>query len=231
VTAALARIEQLTTLTKRERELERERNRLDAFTSTVTHDLRNPLTVASGRLELLAAECDSEHIEPIERALKRMEGLIEEMIELARQGEQVGETEWIDLDPFLGQCWQTVATAAATLSVETDAVIEADRSRLAGLFENLFRNAIDHGSEDVHIAVGTLADGEGFYVADDGDGVAEADRDRIFERGYSTRPKGTGYGLAIVNEIVEAHGWTVEVTDSDRGGARFEIRGVAFRED
>ena len=231
VTAALARIEQLTTLTERERELERERNRLDAFTSTVTHDLRNPLMVASGRLDLLAADCDSEHLPPIERALDRMEGLIEEMIQLARQGERVGETEWVDLGSVPGECWQNVETGAATITSEADAVIDADRSRLSGLFENLFRNAIDHGGETVEITVGLLADGEGFYVADDGAGINDADIDRLFERGYSTDPEGTGYGLAIVNEIAEAHGWTIAVTESESGGARFEIRGVEFRED
>jgi len=53
-------------------------------------------------------------------------------------------------------------------------------------------------------------------------------RDDVFDAGYSTLEDGTGFGLAIVTEIAEAHGWTVGITESDRGGARFEITGVEF---
>jgi signal transduction histidine kinase len=74
--------------------------------------------------------------------------------------------------------------------------------------------------------VGTFDDG--FYVADDGPGVPEADRESVFESGYSTDREGTGLGLTIVQEIAEAHGWEVSVTDSESGGARFEITGVEF---
>jgi hypothetical protein len=66
----------------------------------------------------------------------------------------------------------------------------------------------------------------GFYVADDGSGIPEGDRELIFDSGYSTREGGTGFGLDIVSEIVDAHGWTIAATDSRDGGARFEITGV-----
>ena len=226
VTAALARIEQLATLKQREGELERERNRLDAFTSTVTHDLRNPLTVAAGRLDLLAADCDSEHIGPIERSLTRMERLIDELTELAREGNTVGETERVDIASMARESWEMTETRGATLRCETDATIEADRTRLAALFENLFHNAVDHGEADT-ITVGALPDERGFFVDDDGTGLGD-DGDHIFARGYSTRPEGTGYGLSIVREIVEAHGWEITATHGDTGGARFEICGVEF---
>ncbi|WP_245902745.1 ATP-binding protein [Salinigranum rubrum] len=49
----------------------------------------------------------------------------------------------------------------------------------------------------------------------------------MFEAGYSTNPDGTGFGLSIVREIAEAHGWDVRLTEADGGGARFEFRGVA----
>lgn len=76
------------------------------------------------------------------------------------------------------------------------------------------------------ITVGRYADGTGFYVADDGPGIPADERERVFESGYSTADEGTGFGLAIVDEIVEAHGWEIEVTDSDDGGVRFEITGI-----
>jgi signal transduction histidine kinase len=63
-------------------------------------------------------------------------------------------------------------------------------------------------------------------VADDGPGIPPERRDLVFEHGFTDSPDGTGFGLAIVRSIVEAHGWTVSVTESETGGARFEVRGV-----
>jgi signal transduction histidine kinase len=92
------------------------------------------------------------------------------------------------------------------------------------VFENLFRNAVEHAGDDVTITVGTL-DG-GFYVDDDGPGIPEDERDRVFEAGYSTGEAGTGFGLSIVRDVVEAHGWDIRVVEGADGGARFEITGV-----
>jgi signal transduction histidine kinase len=76
----------------------------------------------------------------------------------------------------------------------------------------------------VTVTVGSLE--EGFYVEDDGPGVPEAEREDVFDAGYTTSDTGTGFGLSIVHEIATAHGWEVSVTESDAGGARFEFRGV-----
>jgi len=85
---------------------------------------------------------------------------------------------------------------------------------------------IDHGGEDVTVRVGTREDGDGFYVADNGPGIPEAERDAVFASGYSTGEEGTGFGLAIVSEIVAAHDWEIDIAESAEGGARFDITGV-----
>jgi signal transduction histidine kinase len=90
-------------------------------------------------------------------------------------------------------------------------------------------DAVEHESaadDGVTVTVGDLSDG--FYVADDGPGVPLDDRDDVFEAGYSTTDTGTGFGLRIVQQVAEAHGWTIRLTESAVGGARFEIRGVEF---
>jgi signal transduction histidine kinase len=69
---------------------------------------------------------------------------------------------------------------------------------------------------------------DGFYVADDGRGIPEEERERVFEPGYSTAADGTGFGLSIVEQIIEQHGCEIRVAESDAGGARFEITGVEF---
>jgi signal transduction histidine kinase len=66
----------------------------------------------------------------------------------------------------------------------------------------------------------------GFFVEDDGQGVPEGRRESVFDAGETTRKDGTGFGLPIVKQIAEAHGWEVELTDSFDGGARFEFTNV-----
>jgi Signal transduction histidine kinase len=88
------------------------------------------------------------------------------------------------------------------------------------------RNAVEHGGESVAVTVGMLDDETGFYLADDGPGIPDGERDQLFESGYSTTDDGTGLGLAIVRQIVEAHNWEIRVCESADGGTRFEISGV-----
>jgi signal transduction histidine kinase len=229
-TADLNRLGQvitLTDITDREQyraELERQNERLEQFANTVSHDLRNPLNVATNRLELLRDEVDSEHLDAIADAHARIEELIEDILTLARQGQPIGETEPVKLSAIAEQCLEVMTTADADLVVEGETTLIADPHRVQQLLENLFRNAIEHGGDDVEIRIGPLDDGAGFFVADDGGGIAPEERTDVFESGYSTATDGTGFGLAIVSEVVDAHGWTVRVTESDAGGARFEIR-------
>jgi signal transduction histidine kinase len=92
------------------------------------------------------------------------------------------------------------------------------------VFENLFRNSIEHAGPDVTVTVGDHDDG--FYVADDGPGVPPEDREQLWEYGESTTEEGTGLGLAIVRRIAEAHGWRTEMAESEAGGLRIDFRGV-----
>ncbi len=216
--------EQALTILERERELEREVERLDEFTSVVSHDLRNPLNVAEGHLELAQEECESGHLDRVADAHDRMGELIDNLLDLARAGQAIAEPKPMELDDLVHRCWQTVSSGSATLQADLTRTINADESRLRQLLENLFRNAVEHGGPDVTIEVGEVP--TGFYVADDGPGIPNEDRTRIFEAGYSSDEEGTGFGLSIVHAIATAHDWDVAVTESDAGGARFEFTGV-----
>lgn len=216
-------VRDITDRKQRQRELQRQRARLEEFASVVSHDLRNPLNVAKGRIDLARVDNDNEHLSAAADALDRMDRLITDLLELARQGELVEEVEPVDLDRIARKAWDQVATDG-TLSVDVDDyMVQADPDRLVQVFQNLFQNAVDHAGPHVTIYVGLLDDNRGFYIADDGAGIPADHRDRVFERGYTTGQDGTGFGLAIVENIVEAHGWTVEVTEGRLGGARFEI--------
>jgi len=236
--AALDRVEQAQTR-------KRQNERLGAFTSVVSHDLRNPLSVLVGSLPLAEETGEAEHFERCYDALDRMERLIDDLLRLAREGEAVDSPAPVDLAAVARDAWDTVDTADATLRVETEVTVLADESRLRQLVENLVRNAVEHGStsprsqapEDaithgggaVGVTVGDLPDADGFFLADDGPGVPESNRERVFESGFSTSTDGTGFGLAIVSEIASAHGWSVSLTENAAGGARLEVRGVDIR--
>ena len=211
---------------ERQQELERQNERLEEFASVVSHDLRNPLNVADSALELLDVDGDDDLVGKIDRSLDRMGDIIEDVLTLAREGRAVDEPEWVDIGTLAEAAWADVETEDATLSVAAAGEMEADPTRARDLFANLYRNAVEHNDGPVTVTVGEFEDG--FYVADDGCGVD--DGSSVFETGYSTADEGTGLGLAIVAQIADAHGWGLDLTESDAGGARFELTGVARRE-
>jgi len=218
-------------------EAERQRQRIKRFVSGVSHDLRNPLNVVQGRLALAREDCESDDLNIAAGAVDRTFELIADLLTLAKQGEKPQKLEWVELPQLIEECWRNVETGDATLVIETDQRIRAHPSRLKQLLENLIGNAVDHGGEGVRVVVGSISPmytttragnalPAGFYVADDGPGVPETERERVFETGYTTGDEGTGFGLNIVQEVATAHGWSVRISDSSRGGARFDITGV-----
>ncbi|TYT61757.1 ATP-binding protein [Natrialba swarupiae] len=211
-------------LCAKRRELEAQNDRLEEFASVVSHDLRNPLNVARGYLEELQERVDDPSLDEIKIAHDRMETLVDELLSLSRAGRTIDQREPVPLTEVAVRSWQLVDTESATLELPEDRLtIAADRSRLCQLLENLFRNAVEHGGDSPAVSVGPLESRDGFYVADDGPGIPPGDREAIFERGYTTRTDGSGLGLLIVARIAEAHDWSIIVTESESGGARFEF--------
>ena len=256
---------------ERRRRLEQQRERLDEFARVVSHDLRNPLSVVVGNIELareLDGEAAPERLDRALDALDRMDDLISDLLTLAREGKTVQTAEPTDLRSVVESAWRTVGDPAdAALVVEGPlGTVTCDGDRLRQALENLFRNAIEHGSPEGVDALSTADPGgdgaepsdgvapgtfssagdasadrtateggdaavrirvartdDGFRVADDGPGIDPDQRDAVFEPGHTTAPDGTGFGLAIVDRIATAHGWTVSVTESREGGACFEF--------
>ncbi|WP_254764290.1 histidine kinase N-terminal 7TM domain-containing protein [Natrinema marinum] len=251
-------VHDVTDRVRRARELERKNRRLDEFADVVSHDLRNPLSVSKGYLELLEEEYDPEYVRTVADSHERMEQLIDDVLALARQGRAALDLRPVSLADVATEAWSTVETDDATLSIASDGVCTADRTQLRQLLENLFRNAVDHGSTspasqarqdavdhgraeprsdrvdaghgDDHTLVVTVETlDDGFAVTDSGTGFG-AEPARLFESGYTTSDRGTGLGLSIVADICEAHGWSVTAAEDACGGARFEITGVDFLE-
>jgi len=225
--------EDVTAHKRYQRRLERQNARLERFAGVLSHDLRNPLTVAKGRLDVARDEVDNDDLDAVADAHGRIETLIDDLLALVRGDDDI-DTEPVSLATVAETCWTGLDTGTATLRIETDRTLLAESSRFERLLTNLLGNAVElrsttsrspdasgDGSPGARVTVGDLPDG--FYVADDGPGVESATRERIFELGYA---EGPGFGLSIVEEFAVAHGWTVGVTTSETGGARFEVVGV-----
>lgn len=213
----------ITERVEQERRLRQQNERLDEFASVVSHDLRNPLNIAQGRAGLIAEQRESDHLDSLLDALDRMEAIVEDTLTLARQGETIRETEVVSLTDLAGKCWVTVETGNASIEIVDEVTFQADSDRLRHVFENLFRNAVEHGGSDITVRVGSHHE-QGIFVEDDGPGIPAEKREEVFNAGYSSTNGGTGFGLTIVKRIVEAHGWEFSVTDGIDGGARFEFQ-------
>ncbi len=209
----------------REEELARQNERLDRFTSIVSHDLRNPLSVAHANAHLVA-DGRTEYIDEVLEGLGDMNQLVDDLLTLARNGEILQEREPISLETVARDAWESVDREGdVTLELDGDTVLQGDPDRIEQALVNLFVNAITHDregdSDPLTVTVGTTDDG--FYVADDGVGIPAESADKVFEHGHTTAEQGTGYGLSIVSEIIDAHGWEISLAESETG-TRFEIR-------
>jgi two-component system, OmpR family, sensor kinase len=220
------------------------------FVADASHELRTPLTVIRGQLEVLAAqqhppEAEVRRVERLVQAeITRISRLVDDLLVLA-QAERTDflRIDSVELRSFVTELWDGLSLTADRrfeLGPVPDGVLRADPDRLAQALRNLARNAIEHTAEHaglVRLEVERLAsDSVRFAVIDDGPGIPEPARERVFERFYrpdSSRSRsagGAGLGLAIVRAIAEAHGGSARARDrGDERGARVELVLPGFR--
>jgi signal transduction histidine kinase len=210
----------------RERHRVRADERVAEFASIVSHELRNPIDSARTRVNVAQETGEDVHFEKAIDGLTKMSRIIDDLVTLAREGTMVDDPAAMDLATVVDIAWGSVDAGGATLTTDDDlGTVYADEGPLQHLLENVFRNAVDHGGEDVTVHVGRLP--HGFYVEDDGPGIPESDREHVFEPGFSKSRDGTGLGLRIVERVATAHGWSVAAVESEElGGARIEVTGV-----
>lgn len=228
-------VRDVTRLKWRERELSAANERLETMANAIAHDLRNPLSVARGFHDL-AREGDETAYDRIEDAHRRMGAIIDETLASATDdtdGAVLAGSETVSIDSIARDAWCSISSGDATLSVRGEGETETIPGRLRGLFENLFRNAIEHASPDdetgskaadsAGVSITVAVTENGFVVADDGPGVPLADREQVFDRGHSGSDTGTGIGLAAVRETAVDHGWPLALSEGVDGGAAFVV--------
>ncbi|MFB6284379.1 MAG: sensor histidine kinase [Halobacteria archaeon] len=207
-------------------ELERNRTetkirRLEKFVEVVSHDLKNPLSVTRGRIEAEKPNSDTGNLEKALEGLDRVEVILEDMLTLAMGKGKVSETERIDLEGIATSAWETVDTADIELKTESRLSFEGDPVRIRQIFENIYRNSVRHGEGVTTVEVGVLDNREGFYIEDDGGGIDPQLIDEVFDPGIASG-SGSGFGLHIVREVVDSHGWDIDVYNTE-SGARFQF--------
>jgi len=203
----------------------RHERRLASFASVVSHDLRNPLNVISGRTDLARTTGDESHFEAIQRGVETLDDLLSRLRRLADHAVPVVDPEIVDLRAAAEAAWADVDADRTTLDLADDlGRVEADSARLELILAELFENAVVHGGSTVRL----VATDDGFAVADDGPGIDAVDRDRVFEPAYTRHTDRTGFGLTIAEWTAEAHGWTVTLAEAE-DGTRIEVAGVTRR--
>lgn len=215
-------------------DLEAKNAELERFTYTVSHDLKSPLVTIKGFLGMVRSDLDSGRVDRartdlqrIASAADRMSQLLDELLQLARVGRTAPNLESIDLARL---CQEVIHHLAPDEGIELVAdddlpTVEADRTRLAEVYENLLANAFKFSRhrQPPRVEVGHRSEPEGqvFFVRDNGRGIDPAYHHRVFElfERLDLDVEGTGIGLAIVRRIIEAHGgriW-IESAGLDQG--------------
>lgn len=229
-----------------ETELRRlEANRRD-FVANVSHELRTPLSMIKGAVENLqdGAMRDpvaaGKFLEMIDRHAGRLGLLIEDLLLLSQldSGRVELNMQDVPLREAAAESIDDLIPAAARRGVRIandvhgDYIVRADPLRLKQILSNLVENAIRHGRENGAVSVSALPGAEGWLrvtVRDDGPGVPEAVRERVFERFFradkarARNKGGTGLGLSIVKNLVLAHGGEVRVDGAAEGGSVFSF--------
>ena len=216
--------------------LERSAERQRRFVADAAHELRSPIASLRVLLESARDKGGGQgHEGDMLAETVRMEGLVDQLLLLARADADVPwlRVSTVDLDDVVDEAVAGLGPAGR-IEVDISAVepvqVSGDPALLERLVVNLVQNALAHAQETVRVSVSRGEGGQAVLtVDDDGPGVPEDRRDDIFDRFVRLDPSrergrgGVGLGLAIVAEIVHAHGGTVEVSDAPGGGARFVV--------
>ena len=159
--------------------------------------------------------------------MDRLTELVDDVASALESGTIVGEHEEIDIAELAEMIWESLDRHEKTgsLSVDGEPVVYGNRKAVRRMFDNLLGNSLEHGEPPIRVQVGTFEDG--IYLEDNGPGIPEENRERVFDQGFSTKDYngGTGLGMASVRQIVLAHDWRINISDSEElGGTRFEIQ-------
>jgi len=198
------------------------------FVADASHELRSPIASLRTQLEVAAAHPELLELDELIADTVRLQHLAADLLLLARlDAGDHPDPERIEVSDLVRDA---IEGRTARLDLTGEPVVLGNKTRLARVLANLLDNAERHAGHEIRVAVGAAEGQAVIRVQDDGPGVPEADRERIFERfvrlddARSRDEGGAGLGLAIARDLAQAHGGTLTVTTSPSGGASFDLR-------
>ncbi len=235
IATAITNIRSRERLERARTDLAKRKEMVEVYDRLLRHDLGNDLQIIHGFSERLLREAEtdqfSEQAKKIKRTAQSASELIDSVGQTVQTLQQEGDPKAMKLEPILSKVVDEVDGKFASLTVEYDPeefdtqVYAADL--IDSVFTNILSNAAVHNDEPVVVRVKAgdpTPDTITVCIADDGTGIPEAVRDELFEMGKKgPESDGTGFGLGLARTLVESYGGAIEVYDSDRGGAEFQI--------
>ena len=208
---------------EKEREQNRVYKRLYEISADLAHELKNPLASIKGAVELLKeGKVTPRLLEIIHSETERLDGIVRDFLTLARPISS--EKRKVSVPSIIREIIQNLGESKEyTLNLE-EVEVETDERAFRSAIENLIRNAFQWAKSKVTVSCKKVGESVEISVEDDGPGVKEEEKERIFEPFYSKNPKGSGLGLPIVKRFVIENKGTIQVERSPLGGAKFVMR-------
>ncbi len=203
-------------------DLKQQKKELSDFAHTMSHDLNNYFFKIRGLVHLLESKGENPEIHGIQLLMAEMSNLIQHSIALADAGLVIDKKQKIDLAHLVHDVAARHLPEGIALVQGSLLSVMADEIKLLQIFQNLFRNAAEHGSPTtVEVQRYNSEEGIRIVISNDGKPIPNDLRPNVFQRGFTTKEKGKGYGLSIVKKLVEAHGWQIKLIDTPE--TAFEI--------
>ena len=213
---------------------------LGQLSASLAHEIKNPLSSIKGTAEILLDEFPKDHpkrefVEILLKETTRLNNTVEEVLQFSRrgiQGKKKEETETEPLSQVIDRVTSLLASQSHKKSIkltvtgwEAGKAFHVASEKLSQVFLNIILNGIDAVPPKGEIIIETMKNSDGYTVSvkDNGPGIPDELKDRIFGAFYSTKEEGTGLGLSISKKIVESYGGTLTLSDAETGGACFSV--------
>ncbi|MFX0114277.1 MAG: PAS domain S-box protein [Candidatus Hodarchaeota archaeon] len=207
----------ITDLKQGEEELKQQKQELSEFAHNMAHDLRNSLLSIEGYAEILLESYDTAHIEKIRELAVNMNHLLHRSVILADSGLVISSMGAVNLGSLLQEVSENIIPKSIKFTHDPLPTVLGDYEKLKQVFQNLFENAVVHGKPTaIQVLRYDLTETINLLVTNDGIPILSEHRQKIFRQGFTTKKDGKGLGLAIVQKIVEAHGWQISLDQNPR---------------
>jgi PAS domain S-box-containing protein len=203
--------------------LKRQKEELSEFAHQMKHDITAQLVKMDAYAQMLESGYSPKSLARLKHLITDVKDLLSHSVLLADAGLVIDDKVMTNLDEVSREAAREVLPASARFEQSALPEVMADKTKIAQVFRNLFENAVMHGGATIiQVSLNHTSDGVIIVVSNNGRRIPEESRQHLFKRGFSTLEGHRGLGLPIVRKLLEAHGWDIELADSDE--TAFEIR-------